>query len=32
MADYLAGERNYYLMNKVNGVWTVDQTVMVWVS
>jgi hypothetical protein len=30
--DYLAGEGDYYLMNKVNGVWTVDQTVMVWVS
>ena len=32
MGDYLAGEGNYYLMNKVNGVWTVDQTVMVWIS
>ena len=32
MADYLAGEGDYYLMKKVNGVWTVDQTVMVWVS
>jgi hypothetical protein len=32
MADYLAGEGDYYLMNKVNGVWTVDQTVMVWIS
>jgi hypothetical protein len=32
MADYLAGGGNYYLMNKVNGVWTVDQTVMVWIS
>jgi hypothetical protein len=28
MADYLAGEGDYYLMKKVNGVWTVNQTVM----
>ena len=30
--DWLAGEGNYYLMKKVNGVWTVDQTVMIWIS
>lgn len=28
-SDWLAGEGNYYLMKKVNGVWTVDQTVMI---
>ena len=30
--DWLAGEGNYYLMKKVNGVWTIEQTVMIWIS
>jgi hypothetical protein len=28
----LAGSGHYVLLNKVNGVWTIDQKVMTWIS
>jgi hypothetical protein len=32
MSHYLAGAGYYVLLNKVNGVWLVDQQVMTWIS
>jgi hypothetical protein len=31
-SNWLAGAGYYFLLIKVNGTWTIDQQVMVWVS
>jgi hypothetical protein len=31
-SDWLAGSGNFYLLNKVDGNWVIDQQVMSWIS